>query len=34
VRAEDGRYLGTIEVSQDVTDVRSLTGERRILDWD
>ncbi len=34
VRAADGRYLGTIEVSQDVTDVRSLTGERRILDWD
>ena len=34
VRAADGRYMGTIEVSQDVTDVRALTGQRRILDWD
>lgn len=34
VRAADGRYLGTIEVSQDVTDIRGLSGEKRLLDWD
>ena len=29
----DGNYKGTIEVSQDVTDIRKLTGEQRLLDW-
>ncbi len=33
VRDRDGRYLGTLEVVQDVTDIRKLEGERRILDW-
>lgn len=28
-----GNYRGTIEVSQDITDIRSLEGERRLLDW-
>ena len=28
-----GNYRGTIEVSQDVTDIRSLEGEQRLLDW-
>lgn len=32
VRAADGSYLGTLEVSQDATRARSLEGERRILD--
>ncbi len=32
VRAPDGRYLGTLETVQDVTAIRSLTGERRLLD--
>jgi DUF438 domain-containing protein len=32
VRAPDGRYLGTLETVQDVTGIRSLTGERRLLD--
>jgi hypothetical protein len=27
-----GRYLGTMEVAQDVTDIRNLTGERRLID--
>ncbi|MBU0491394.1 MAG: DUF438 domain-containing protein [Chloroflexi bacterium] len=27
----EGRYRGTLEVSQDVTGIRQLTGERRIL---
>ena len=28
------KYKGTIEVSQDVTDIRSLEGERRLLNWE
>ncbi|MBN2396075.1 MAG: DUF438 domain-containing protein [Candidatus Atribacteria bacterium] len=28
-----GEYKGVIEVSQDVTDIRALDGERRLLDW-
>jgi DUF438 domain-containing protein len=34
VRAENGEYVGCLEVSQDVTDIRELKGERRLLDWD
>ena len=34
VRDEQERYRGVIEVSQDVTDIRKLEGERRLLDWD
>jgi uncharacterized protein len=32
VRAPDGRYLGTLETVQDVTGIRSLAGQRRLLD--
>ena len=32
LRDQNGVYKGTIEVSQDVTHIRSLTGERRLLD--
>ncbi len=32
VRDESGKYLGTLEVSQDVTHIRALEGERRLLD--
>ena len=28
-----GEYLGCLEVSQDVTDIRALEGEQRLLDW-
>ena len=34
VRDEGGGYRGVIEVSQDVTGIRELEGERRLLDWD
>jgi len=34
VRDEDGKYKGVVEVSQDVTDIRSLEGEQRLLDWE
>ena len=33
VRNKDGKYLGTMEVTQDVTDIRKLEGEQRLLDW-
>lgn len=33
LRNEQGLYKGTIEVSQDVTEIRSLQGERRLLEW-
>nr|MBC7244490.1 DUF438 domain-containing protein [Chloroflexota bacterium] len=32
VRDESGEYVGTMEVTQDITRIRELTGERRILD--
>ncbi len=31
VRSADGTYLGTLEVSQDATHLRSLMGEKRLL---
>ncbi len=34
VRDEQGGYLGTLEVTQDATHIRSLTGERRLLQYD
>lgn len=34
VRDGDGVYKGCLEVSQDVTEIRSLQGQRRLLDWD
>jgi DUF438 domain-containing protein len=33
IRDKDGHYKGVIEVSQDVTDIRKLDGEKRLLDW-
>jgi DUF438 domain-containing protein len=32
IRDEEGVYQGTLEVSQDVTHIRTLEGERRLLD--
>jgi DUF438 domain-containing protein len=32
VRDQEGEYQGTLEVTQDVTHIRSLEGERRLLD--
>jgi DUF438 domain-containing protein len=34
LRDAKGAYRGTLEVSQDVTAIRALRGERRLLDWD
>ncbi len=30
---DSGNYKGTIEVSQDITDIKMLEGEQRLLDW-
>ena len=34
VRSESGAYLGTLEVTQDLTRLRALEGERRLLEYD
>lgn len=34
VRDAAGAYRGTIEVIQDITDLRKVEGERRLLDWE
>lgn len=34
VRNDEGDYLGTLEVTQDLTEVRELEGERRLLEYD
>jgi DUF438 domain-containing protein len=34
VRDPDGTYKGVIEMSQDVTHVQGLEGEKRLLDWE
>jgi DUF438 domain-containing protein len=34
IRDAEGRYQGTLEVSQDVTGIRALEGAQRLLDWD
>jgi DUF438 domain-containing protein len=34
VRDSAGYYRGTLEVSQDLTDIRKLEGQQRLLDWE
>jgi hypothetical protein len=34
VRDEVGKYRGVIEVSQEITEIRQLQGEKRLLDWE
>lgn len=34
LRDEFGQYKGTVEVSQDITTIQSLEGERRLLEWE
>ena len=29
-----GKYVGTMEVVQDITDIQKLQGEKRLLDWE
>jgi len=32
VRDKAGKYLGVLEVTQDITEVQKITGEKRLLD--
>jgi len=32
VREIAGKYLGTLEVSQDITEIQKITGGKRLLD--
>jgi len=34
VRNRNGEYLGTMEVSQDITDIKRIEGEKRLFDWE
>ncbi|MEM2691245.1 MAG: DUF438 domain-containing protein [Candidatus Bathyarchaeia archaeon] len=34
IRNKDGKYLGTMEVTQDITDLKKIEGEKRLLDWE
>jgi hypothetical protein len=33
VRDKEGKYLGTVELTQDITPLRELAGERRLLQY-
>jgi len=33
VRDKNGKYLGTMEVTQDLTDIKKIEGQKRLLDW-
>ncbi|MFO7720077.1 MAG: PAS domain-containing protein [Gillisia sp.] len=34
VRDDQKNYKGVIEMSQDITDIKNIEGEKRLLDWD
>lgn len=34
VRDDEDVFRGTLEVSQDITEIKSIEGERKLLDWD
>jgi PAS domain S-box-containing protein len=34
VRDKAGKYIGVVEVSQDITDLQKITGEKRLLDME
>jgi PAS domain S-box-containing protein len=33
VRDKKGKYVGTMEVAQDLTDIKKIEGEKRLLEW-
>jgi hypothetical protein len=33
VKDKNGKYLGTMEVTQDLTDIKKIEGQKRLLDW-
>jgi DUF438 domain-containing protein len=34
LRDAENSYRGVLEVSQDISDIRKLEGQRRLLQWD
>ncbi len=34
IRDNKGKFRGTLEVSQDISDIKLLEGEKRLLDWE
>jgi hypothetical protein len=34
VRDANKNYKGVIEISQDITDIKKIEGEKRLLDWE
>ena len=34
VKDKTGRYIGTLEVTQDITDLQKIEGEKRLLDME
>jgi len=32
VRDKEGKYVGCLEVTQDITDIQKITGEKKLLD--
>ena len=34
IRDEEGNYRGVVEVSQEISEIKSLEGEQRLLDWE
>lgn len=33
VKDSSGKYLGCVEVDQDITNIKKIEGEKRVLDW-
>jgi len=33
IKDKDGKYIGTLEVTQDITEIKKIEGEKRLLDW-
>jgi len=34
VRDKEDNYKGVIEMSQDITEILKIEGQKRLLDWD
>jgi len=34
VRSKEGEYLGVVEVTQDITQLRKLEGDQRLLSYE
>ena len=34
IKDNKGVYLGTLEVSQNITEIKKIEGEKRLLDWE